>query len=36
MNDDEFAEVPVVQFVVSGLIVWCAILALTSWMFGFL
>jgi hypothetical protein len=36
MNDDEFAEVPIVQFVVSGLIVWCAILVLTSWAFGFL
>lgn len=36
MNDDEFAEVPVVQFVVSGLIVWCTILTLASWMFGFL
>lgn len=36
MNDDEFADIPIVQFVVSGLIVWCAILTLASWMFGLL
>lgn len=36
MKEDEFAEIPVVQFVVSGLILWCAILTLALWMFGLL
>jgi hypothetical protein len=36
MDDDKFSDIPIVEFVVSGLIVWCSILALASWMFGFL
>jgi len=36
MSDDEFSEVPIVQFAVSGLIVWCVILTLAAWIFGLL
>ena len=35
MGDDEFSGIPIVEFVVSGLIIWCAILTLLMWMFGF-
>lgn len=36
MNDDEFADVPLVQFVLPGMVVWLVIVALASWMFGLL
>jgi len=36
MNDDEFADVPLVQFVLSGMVVWLVIVALASWMLGLL
>lgn len=36
MSDEEFADIPIVQFVVSGLIVWCVILTLATWIFGLL
>jgi len=34
--DGEFENIPIVQFAVSGVIVWIVIVALASWMFGLL
>lgn len=34
--DDEFQDIPIVQFVVSGIVVWVVILTLASWMFSLL
>jgi len=34
--DDEYQDIPIVQFAVSGIAVWVAILTLATWMFGLL
>jgi len=34
--DDEFEDIRIVQFAVSGIVVWVVIVALAGWMFGLL